>query len=259
MSPSEDLARILAALHQARAALEPLLDGVVQARMKEPDDPVTEADLAVDRVLRHALLDHGEGWLSEETADDRSRLGRERVWVVDPLDGTREFVEGIPEWCVSVGLVVEGRPLAGGVMSPTTGRMVVGAVGVGATLDGAPVEVSATDRLQGALVLASRSEVKRHEWDRFFHTPISIRNMGSVAYKLALVAAGEADATWTLVPKHEWDVAAGTALVLAAGGRVSLLDGSEPVFNREVPRLDGLIATNAALMDPVRELIAATR
>jgi myo-inositol-1(or 4)-monophosphatase len=245
--------RINHALAAARAALRPFTPGEVAASAKAGGDPVTAADLAVDSVLKDHLLDTGEGWFSEETADDSSRLARSRVWIVDPLDGTREFVEGIPEWCVSVALVEEGRPVAGGILSPT--RRIVGATGQGVTVDGIPARVTATGDIAGALVLASRSEVARGEWDRFFRTPVSIRNMGSVAYKLALVAAGEADATWTLVPKNEWDVAGGAALVLAAGGEVRFLDGSEPFFNRPDPLLDGFLATNGRLMGAVRALI----
>jgi myo-inositol-1(or 4)-monophosphatase len=103
--------------------------------------------------------------------------------------------------------------------------------------------------------LASRSEVKRGEWNPFFQEPISIRNVGSVAYKLGLVAAGLADGTWTLVPKHEWDVAAGAALVRAGGGVVMNPDGSPAVFNQANPKLDGFIAVGSGLSESVMDLI----
>ena len=144
------------------------------------------------------------------------------MWVVDPLDGTREFVEGIPEWCVSVGLVEDGEPWPAGIATRPPARMILGA-GPGVTLNGRPARVSGRRELAGAMVLASRSEVRRGEWEGYRDEPFTIRPMGSVAYKLALVAAGLADATWTLAPKHEWDVAAGVALVLAAGGQVRTL------------------------------------
>lgn len=243
-------------MEAAASVLDRFPAGEVAAAAKHGGDPVTEADLALDRVLRETLLEPGEGWLSEETADEPSRLGCDRVWVVDPLDGTREFVDGIPEWCVSVGLVVEGRPVAGGILAPGPGDLIMGAVGSGVTHNGVAVSVSASTRLAGALVLASRSEVKRGEWDRFFATTISVRNLGSVAYKLGLVGAGLADATWTLVPKHEWDVAAGAAIVVAGGGKVRLLDGTEPIFNRPRPRFNGFLATNGHLMEAVETLTA---
>jgi myo-inositol-1(or 4)-monophosphatase len=207
-------------------------------------------------VLRRALPRDGEGWLSEETEDDRSRLGTRRVWVVDPLDGTREFVTGIPEWSVSVGLVVDGEPVAGGVLNPITGERIVGARGHGVTLNGQPVAVSGRPRLDGATVVASRSEVKRNEWFGYRDDLFTIRPCGSVAYKLALVAAGLVDATWTLVPKHEWDVAAGVALVLAAGGVVVAGSDEENRFNRREPKLSRLIAAPPQLLPQIEAEIA---
>ena len=251
----DDLARIDHALDLAAKALEPFTPGEVAARMKQGDDPLTSADLAVDEALRAALPRKGEGWLSEETADDRSRLACSRVWIVDPIDGTREFVMGIPEWCVSVALVVDGLPAAGGILSVATGRRVVGSIDDGVTLNGSPVSCTSRADIRGALVLGSRSEVKRGEWAAFFATPIAVRNMGSVAYKLGLVAAGLADATWTLVPKNEWDVAGGAALVSAAGGTVMGLDYEPVKFNQPDTLMDGFIATAAGLAAPVRELI----
>src|SRR5690606_19094746 len=128
---------------------------------------------------------------------------------VDPIDGTQEFVQGIPEWCVSIGLVEDGVPVAGGILNPATGEAVIGGAGHGVTLNGRAARVSARPTLEGAVVLASRSETNRGEWNRFAEAPFVVRPCGSVAYKLGLVAAGVADLTWTLVPKSEWDVAGG--------------------------------------------------
>jgi myo-inositol-1(or 4)-monophosphatase len=255
MSRADDLSRIEHALKLAAGVLEAFTPGDVAARTKTGDDPVTAADLALNEVLHQALPQPGEGWLSEETADDTSRLGCSRVWVVDPLDGTREFVKGIPEWCVSVALVEDSTAVAGGILSPGPGHLILGAEGHGVTLNGDPAVCTTTSALSGALVLASRSEVKRGEWDRFFGTDISVRNMGSVAYKLGLVGAGLADATWTLVPKHEWDVAAGAAIVLAGGGVLLTLEGEKPVFNQENPKLTGFVATAPGLAAPIREFL----
>ena len=115
MSRQEDLRRIAQGLERARAILSEYTAGSVEHRFKSAGDPVTEADTRVNDALRECLPRDGEGWLSEETADDPARLKCERVWIVDPLDGTREFVEGVPEWCVSIGLVEGGRPVAGGI------------------------------------------------------------------------------------------------------------------------------------------------
>jgi myo-inositol-1(or 4)-monophosphatase len=249
---TDDLARIARALEQAAEALRPFVSGSVAHVLKERGDPLTEADLAVNEVLRATLPRAGEAWLSEESADDDHRLAHGRVWVVDPIDGTQEFVQGIPEWCVSIGLVEHGVAVAGGIHNPATGETVLGAVGQGVRLNGAPARVTNPPGLDRAVVLASRSEVRRGEWDRFADAPFVVRPCGSVAYKLALVAAGLADATWTLVPKSEWDVAAGAALVRAGGGRVLHADGSEPRFNRADPRLPDFLAGGAGLLEDVR-------
>jgi myo-inositol-1(or 4)-monophosphatase len=253
---AEELERIGEALARAAEVLRRYTPGEVEARRKSGDDLVTAADTEVDALLRDLLPRGGEGWLSEETEDDLARLACRRVWVVDPLDGTREFVAGIPEWSVSVGLVEDGEPVAGGICNPATGETVVGALGAGVTLDGRPAGVSGRQSLAGARVLASRSEVRRGEWEGYRDGLFELRPTGSVAYKLSQVAAGLADAMWTLTPKHEWDVAAGVALVLAAGGRVVTGAPEEARFNRRKPRLTSLIAAPPALVPEIEEEIA---
>ncbi len=237
-----DLERIGQALDAADQILKGFESGRIAASHKLNHDPVTEADLACDRALREVLLESDEGWLSEETVDDHDRLNKRRVWVVDPLDGTKEFVAGIPEWCVSVGLVEDGVAVAGGILNPAVGFVALGAEGMGCTLNGAVVGQASTTGLDQATVLASRTEVDRGQWHHWGRAPFAVQAMGSVAYKMARVACGLADATWTLVPKHEWDVAAGTALVMAAGGLVSLTDHQPPRFNQPSAWLPGLIA-----------------
>jgi myo-inositol-1(or 4)-monophosphatase len=259
MSRQDDLDRIQRALDASAEVLKRFKSGAVEFEHKTPGDPVTEADNAVDELLRSTLPRDGEGWLSEETADSAERLGRERVWIVDPLDGTREFVQGIPEWGVSIGLVEGGVPVAGGFMNVETDQCILGSLETGVTLNGEPVRASAATALEGITVLASNSEIKRGEWERFEGMGFTVKPCGSVAYKLALVAAGLADATWTLVPKHEWDVAAGVALVNAAGGAVRRLSGEAPRFNAQKPKLDGLIATGGGLRGPVDELLGVGR
>jgi myo-inositol-1(or 4)-monophosphatase len=248
---SGDLKRIQEALLQAEEVLRQFPMGATRAERKGHDDIVTAADHAVNRLLLDILPQPGDGWVSEETADDPARLTCRRVWIVDPLDGTREFVEGIPEWCVSIGLVEDGKAVAGGILNPATGESFLGSVESGMTSKGEPASMRPGDRMDDMLVLASRSEVKRGEWDVFREAPFRVKPVGSVAYKLALVAAGGADATWTLTPKHEWDLAAGVALVSAAGGVVRTLDGHEPVFNRPRLLLDGLLAFSAAGAEPL--------
>jgi len=241
-SHSETLERIHSALEAAREVFRRFTPGAIETEYKIGHDPVTEADRAVDAVLRKELLREGEGWLSEESVDDFSRLEKRRVWVVDPLDGTREFVAGIPEFCVSIAMVEDGLPVAGGICNPQTNEIFLGSLESGVTYNAKPAQPSQRTSLNGALVLASRSEVKRGEWKQFEGANLKIRPMGSVAYKLALVSAGLADVTFTLVPKNEWDVAGGAALVLSAGGFVATLDNTPLRCNNRDPLLKGLIA-----------------
>src|SRR5499427_8137032 len=256
MTPSEDtLHRIHAALEAARAVLKTFTPGAIETEFKAGHDPVTEADRAVDKVLRENLLREGEGWLSEESVDDLSRLDKRRVWVVDPLDGTREFVQGIPEFCVSIAMVEDGIPVAGGICNPATDELILGSRETGVTYNGTSAQPSQRQDLHGALVLASRSEVKRGEWRQFESAEFNIRPMGSVAYKLGLVAAGKADLTFTLVPKNEWDVAAGAALVESAGGWVLKLDHTPLRCNQKNPLISGLLAGGPFLREPLLALL----
>jgi myo-inositol-1(or 4)-monophosphatase len=251
----EVLERIQAAIAAAREVFRQFTPGKIAAEYKSGHDPVTEADRALDLVLRKNLLRSGEGWLSEESADDLSRLERERVWVVDPLDGTREFVQGVPEFCVSIALVEHGQPVAGGICNPVTNEVFLGAKGLGITYNGKPARVSERRELDNAVVLASRSELKRGEWEQFQKAPFKIQPMGSVAYKLARVSAGLEDATFTLTPKHEWDIAAGAALIAAGGGCVQALT-SPLTCNRRDVLVDGLIACGPNLKDKLLQFLA---
>jgi myo-inositol-1(or 4)-monophosphatase len=250
-SYADILQRIQSALDAARVVFSRFTPGEIETEYKAGLDPVTEADRALDAVLRQNLLRDGEGWLSEESVDDPSRLDKKHVWVVDPLDGTREFVQGIPEFCVSIGFVENGRPVAGGICNPATNETIIGAVDCGVLYNGAPAQPTRRADIKGALILASRSEVKRGEWQQFMNGDFQIKPMGSVAYKLALVAAGRADITFTLTPKNEWDVAAGAALVQSAGGFVATLDNAPLTCNHRNPLLTGLLASSPLLREPL--------
>jgi myo-inositol-1(or 4)-monophosphatase len=247
--------RIQSVLEASRKVFARFTPGAIQAEYKVGHDPVTEADRALDAVLRKELLRSGEGWLSEESVDDPIRLQHSLVWVVDPLDGTREFVQGIPEFCVSIGYVENGRPVAGGICNPATNEIFLGSIESGVTYNGKPAQPSQRTTLDGALVLASRSEVKRGEWKAFENSGLKIRPMGSVAYKLALVSAGLADVTFTLTPKNEWDVVAGVALVQSAGGFVSTLEKTDLIANRRDPLLSGLLASGPLLKNKLLSLV----
>jgi myo-inositol-1(or 4)-monophosphatase len=255
-SSTEILGRIETALNKSIGVLAQFVSGSVKADRKPSDGSlVTEADRSVNIVLQESLVQGQDGWLSEETTDNFERLGRHRVWIVDPLDGTSEFAAGIPEWSISVAMVEAGRAIAGGICNPATGEIFLGSKETGVTYNGKQAHTSKKDGLEGAVVLASRTEVRRGEWERFQRSAFLFHPMGSVAYKLARVAAGLADATWTLSPKNEWDVAAGVALVEAAGGYVQFLPNSQPKFNNKNTLLPGLFACGPFLKDQITSLL----
>lgn len=240
----------LAAAREAAGAVRACYRDRTVLQLKGEDNPLTEADLASARVLHARLRDRHPtfGWLDEETPDDGSWHARPWAWVVDPLDGTREFTRGIPEFVVSVGLLHEGRPVLGVLAHPVTGEVFAGAEGLGATLDGSPVRGSAHPTLDGARVACSRTEHSRGDlaaWSGLELVPV-----GSVAYKLGLVAAGRVDANFTPQPRNVWDVAGGVALVLSAGGRVTDARGRPLDFRGPSPLLTGgVYASNGRFHD----------
>lgn len=262
-TPDPELARALKlAIAAARAAGAILKrhwhNRDFEINSKGRNNPVTSADLEADRliagILRDAFPDYG--WLSEETEDDKARLTRSRVWIVDPLDGTKEFISGVPEFSIAIALAEEGEPVLGVTYNPVRREMFSSARGMGCYLNRRRVRVSRTRTLRRATVLASRSESSRGEWE-VFHGQLRVSPTGSVAYKLAMVAAGMGDATFTRLPKNEWDVAAGTALILEAGGRVTNLDAQPIRLNQPNVKLSGLIASNRLLFPSLVRLAAA--
>lgn len=207
------------------------------AEEKRPNDWVTDADRAADRMIR-AAKDASfpeDGWLSEESLVDSVQGAF--TWVVDPIDGTREFVEGLPEYVVSIGLVWQGRAVAGTIAHPPSGIMLAGAVTTGCR----PTETHALPGIRanatGRRILVSRTDVSR---DRFTGWPadLPLAAIGSIAYKLALVAYGEADAVVSVTRKNPWDIVGGFGVLAAAGLAPRFLDGLDhpiPVGNEALP------------------------
>ncbi len=231
-------------------------DGGYQIDSKGKNNPVTTADFEADaelkQILREAFPTYG--WLSEETVDNDDRLTAERVWIVDPLDGTKEFIKGIPEFVVAIALAERGAPVLGVSYNPIKDELFCGVRGVGCHLNDKIVTVSDTDALEHSTILASRSETARGEW-KAYEGRVTVRPIGSVAYKLALVAAGQADATFTLTPKSEWDIASGVALIIAAGGRVTDLYGEPIQFNRRDVKTPGFLASNGHLHAQLERMV----
>jgi myo-inositol-1(or 4)-monophosphatase len=227
--------------------------------------PVTEADRQADSLLKERLLAlEDAAWLSEETADDKSRLSPKRVWIVDPLDGTKEFVKGLPEYTVAIALVEDGEPILGVVHNPVTGETFWAERTGGAwfsaqrPVSSAQPSASSAQRVvvaDGRRLLASRSEITRGEFAPF-ESDWEIRPVGSIQYKLALVAAGKGAATFSRGPKHEWDVAAGALIVAEAGGIVTDLDGRPLKFNQPFPKTRGILAAAPTAYERLVERLA---
>lgn len=251
-------AEALIAAREAGAAIRGYYKDAYTVKEKGEDNPLTDADLASDRLISDRLRRGFPefGWLSEESADDADRCARDWAWIVDPLDGTKEFTLGIPEFVVSIGLVYRGAPVLGVLYNPIQEQLIAGVVGRGATFNGAPCAVSGHAGLSGARIVCSRTEMKKGWFDRYLDQ-LKLLPVGSVAYKFGLVAAGLAEATFTPQPRHEWDVCGGVAVVLAAGGQVSDRHGQPYRFNLPKPLVDGTCATNGAVHGDILGLMRA--
>lgn len=216
-------------------------DGVRYGR-KEGWELVSEADIRAAEILHEKLTGAfpADGWLSEEHTDTSHRLGRERVWIVDPIDGTREYLQGIPEYAISIGLVIAGRPVLGVVHNPATGELFAAEC-----LEAA--ERMPTEPTGNPFdVLVGRGE---HANDEVPPLPegATTKPVGSVAYRLALLSRGAGNAVLTGYGRSEWDVAAGAALCIASGLRVTGVLGDPLSFNQPEPLVRGLLAAEPGL------------
>lgn len=261
-----DLRLALAAVHAAGEAVMASFRSDPDVRYKSPDQPVTDADLEADAILADRL--RGErpdyGWLSEETVDRSDRLERDRVWIVDPLDGTRSFIAGYREFGVSVGLVEAGKAVVGVVYNPARDEVFWATADGGAfrarhwtggTDGGRALAIREPPGGTRPALLASRSEIAREELAPFA-TDWYVRPVGSTAYKLAGVASGAGHAFISRGPKSEWDVVAGTLLVEEAGGTATDLRGDPLRYNRRDPYVHGVIAAPHALHGRLLEIAA---
>lgn len=219
--------------------------------------PVTEADLAVDAMLRARLLAARPeyGWLSEETEDHPARLETGRAFIVDPIDGTRAFIDGQPAWAISIAVVDHGRAVAGVVLLPAQDLVYSAALGEGATLNGTPIRAAAQAGVAGATVLANRMTFRPEFWPQ--GVPEVKRHFRpSLAWRLALVGEGRFDAMLTLRPAWEWDIAAGSLIAAEAGAMVTDRHGRPLEFNARHPQSEGVVAASPALHAGLMALLA---
>lgn len=248
-SAASDLSLLEAAAREAGSLARDLLTKPLEIHSKGEAGPVTNIDFAVNDFLAERLRGARPeyGWLSEETPDDRAqRIGKARVFMIDPIDGTAALIGRIAQWTISIGISQDERAFAGVVYNPLTDELFLGAPGLGTTLNGRAVHTTKRDSVEGARMIGQ----KKRFTDRRWPTPwpsMNIIERQSIAYRMSLVAAGHGDATLLFGPKNEWDIAAGLALVEAAGGISSDLWGDPIVLNQPDPRAPGVASAGAAL------------
>ncbi len=232
--------------------------GGVEAWDKSPGNPVSEADMAVDQLIRDQLMGArpDDGWLSEETADDHARLAKRRVWVVDPIDGTRAFLKGRDGFCVSVALVEDGEPVLAALDAPQLGLFFTAAKGEGAWLNGERIKPSVTNELADCRMLSDAELFSAKFWPERWPA-MQISKPNSIALRMALVACGKADAAVALRPKSEWDVAAASLIVSEAGGVWSDHNGTRFPFNQPDPVHATVLAAGPGLYPEVLRRVQA--
>ncbi len=252
MTFQADLALLVDAAHQAGALASRMRRDGLSIDYKAGGSPVTDADLAADalltRVLRGARPDYG--WLSEETADDPARLSCRRLFVVDPIDGTRAFLNDRPWWAISLAVVEDGRPVAGVVFAPELDETYAATLDGGATLNGAPIGVSGATRLEDCHMAGDPGFFRKHPWPTM---RVEARN--STAYRMCLVASGAFDAAVAPVAKHDWDLAAADLIAIEAGAFVGDHTGAPFAYNRPVPVQSSLVCVTPALTPLILERI----
>jgi myo-inositol-1(or 4)-monophosphatase len=248
-----DTALLEDAVREGGAIARTFLTGQNKIRSKTDGSPVSEADLAVDRFLtgrlRPARPDYA--WLSEETEDDLARLAAQRVFIVDPIDGTVAFLKGRPHFTISAAVVEGDAPVAAAVYNPLREECFTAARGAGARLNGRPIRVNDRDRLEGCRMLASKTTLQNPCWGGAPWPPMTVETPNSMAYRIALVACGAFDATISLSATHDWDLAAADLIVREAGGLISSHQGNVLRYNRANAIQPSVVAAGRVLHEAV--------
>lgn len=231
----------------------------VTVQTKADRSPVTSIDLEVNRLLETAIRTAfpNDGWLSEESPDTAARLSAARVWVIDPIDGTKALIARRPSFVISAALVEAGEPVLACIYNPSTGELFTARKGGGAQLNGHPIQANAPATSPFPLLVnTSESESGRF---RVLGDSVSLRALGSIAYSLALVAAGMAPAMLTFERENEWDVAAAALLIQEAGGTITDGSGRPFRFNQPTPTYQGTIAVSPVAKPAFEALLARLR
>jgi myo-inositol-1(or 4)-monophosphatase len=220
----------------------------IQKERKADGTAVTAADRAVDDLFAQRLRGSRPhyGWLSEESAEQEARVGVSRVWVIDPIDGTRDFIRGRSDWTVGAALVEDSAPVLAVLINPVREQVFEARASEGAYLNGRRLHVSRQSNLSGARLTVPEAIIRRQADVSVWENVVAIK-ANSTLYRFALVACGQADATFALTSKWEWDVAAGALLVAEAGGTVTDALGNKLKFNSWEAKVHGYIASSPKL------------
>lgn len=225
---------------------------------KSPDNPVSEADIAVDTFLRTTLMQNrtGYGWLSEETEDQPERMRCGRLWIVDPIDGTRSFLSGGEDWGISVALVQNQKPIIAAFYAPVKDAFYFASVGQGATKNNQPIRVTSQASLDTARMMGDPSAFKANKfWPVAWPDSMFAEQANSIALRICQIADGQFDCCVTLRPKNDWDVAAADLILREAGGSLTTGDGLGLVFNRAAPLHKHIVADNGFLTPPIMDRV----
>ncbi len=248
--PAPDLSLLIEAAQEAGRIATRHAKGPIDP-WEKPDGtgPVTEADLAVNAMLAESLraARPGYGWLSEESEDGAARLGHDRVFIVDPIDGTRSFIEGSDTWAHALAVAEKGVVVAAVIYLPLRDKLYSAAAGQGAFLNGEPIRSAGRADLAGASILAAKPNYAPEHWQGGIVPEVKRAYRPSLAYRLSLVAEGRFDAMLTLRPSWEWDIAAGDLILREAGAQTSDRKAGPLIFNNPVPQVNGVVAANPAL------------
>lgn len=252
MQEADDLVLIAEAARGAGEIARRFFGGTYKKWEKKKGEPVTEADLEIDRFLFETLTTArpGYGWLSEESVDNQARLSAEKTFVVDPIDGTIAFVRGRPHFTHAIAIVETGRPVSAVVFNPILNEMFAAGADRGATLDGRPIHATDRDAIEGCRMLGPKTLFEHPAWSEAPNIPwppMHLEQRNSIAYRLALVGAGQFDATISLSSKHDWDLAAGDLIVQEAGGHMTNHLGKILRYNGAVPIQRSIVAAGPLL------------
>jgi myo-inositol-1(or 4)-monophosphatase len=266
---SKEFTLAISSVLEAGKIVRDIYNTSFEVSWKAKDDPLTEADLQANKLILDRLQSAfpGDAFLSEEIADNTDRLTKDRVWILDPIDGTREFVQKNPEFSISLGLAVQGKAVLGVVFNPITKELMIGIVGLGVSykilndefeiesskIELKPIEFMDVNEKPSAYVSRSEfSKYKLFDTNPYWKNTFTLKPVGSIAYKLALTSVNKGDLSISLKPKSEWDICAGVALILASGGLAfDLANLEEFPFNSKIPRQRGILAGNPTLVKSI--------